>query len=106
MTGSEEARKEVREMAGNGLGKVADGGVVGAKVASVTAVPRVLSGELTVGEGTRLVARAGVQGAAVTGAAPVVAVAAAVVGAPVVAVVAIGAGVAWAAGRLFDSIFD
>lgn len=93
-------------MVGSVLGKVVDGGVVGAKVAAVKAVPQVLSGELTVGEGTRLVARAGAQSAAVTGAAPVVAGAAAIVGAPAVAVVAIGAGLAWAAGCLFDSIFD
>ena len=69
-------------------------------------MPRVLSGDLTAGEGARLVARAGVQRAAAVGAAPMVAGAAAVVGAPVVVVGAVVAGVAWAVGSLFDSWFD
>ena len=53
-------------MAGNGFGKVVDSGMGGAKFAAVKAVPQVLSGELTVEEGAKQVARAGVQGAVVT----------------------------------------
>ena len=97
-------------MAGNGFGKVVDSGMGGAKFAAVKAVPQVLSGELTVEEGAKQVARAGVQGAVVTGTASAVAgtVASvgAVVGAPVVVVGAVVFGVACAVGSLFDSWFD
>ena len=90
-----------------GVGKVAGtaakGGVLDAGVTAVTVAPKVLSGEMTAGEGVRQVARSGVQGTAYVGATTAVV---ATVGAPAIAVVAIGCGVAYAVGCLFDELFD
>ena len=98
----------------DGIGKVAGGaakcGVWDAGLAAATVVPKVVDGELTVGEGVQCVARAGVrgtaQGAAWVGAETAVAGLVATVGAPAVVGVAIGAGAAWLVGSLIDSIFD
>ena len=97
-----------------GLGKVASGaakgGVWDAGLTAATVTPKVIDGELSVGEGVQRVARAGVrgtaQGAAWVGAETVAVGIVATVGAPAVVATAIGAGAAWLVGSLFDSIFD
>ena len=97
-----------------GLGKVvggaAKGGVWDAGLTAAMVAPEVFNGQMSAGEGARLVVRSGARGTA-QGAAWVGAEAAAVgvvaaVGAPAMVAVAIGAGAAWAVGSLFDAIFD
>lgn len=97
-----------------GLVKVADkavkGGMAEAGLTVVQVVPKVVNGEVTVEEGSRQVIRSGARGtatcAAGLGAKALVAGFVATVSAPASVTVAIGLGAAWAAGSLFDWLFD